>query len=167
MRTLQMRPALWAIAGTVSWRYNGVGICWKEHVMAKAEARPSRPLSPHLSIFRPTINMVMSIVHRLTGLVNYGGSLLLALWLALAASGPAGYDTASAIAGSPFGLLMLFGLSWSLIHHACGGIRHFIWDMGAALTKPSFRFLSWMTIVGSLVITALVWLIGLAKWGVL
>ncbi len=135
--------------------------------MAKAEARPVRPLSPHLSIFRPYINMVMSIVHRITGSVNYGGSLLLALWLALAASGPDGYDTASAIAGSPLGMVVLFGYSWSLIHHACGGVRHFIWDTGAGLTKPSFRFLSWMTIVASLPITLLVWIIGLLKWGAL
>ena len=135
--------------------------------MARAEARPARPLSPHLSIFRPYINMVMSIVHRITGCINYVGSLILALWLALAASGPAGYDTAAMILGSPLGLLVLFGLSWSLIHHACGGIRHFIWDTGAMLTKPSFRFLSWMTIVGSAVITALVWAIGLLKWGVM
>jgi succinate dehydrogenase / fumarate reductase cytochrome b subunit len=135
--------------------------------MAKAEARPARPLSPHLSIFRPYINMVMSIVHRITGSVNYVGSLLLALWLAMAASGPAGYDMAGSLLGSPLGLFVLFGFSWSLIHHACGGIRHFIWDMGAGLQVPSFRFLSWMTIVASLVITTLVWTIGLIKWGVL
>ena len=133
--------------------------------MAKAEARPARPLSPHLSIFRPYINMVMSIVHRITGSINYGGSALLALWLALSASGREGYDLAQALAASPLGLLVLFGFSWSLIHHACGGIRHFIWDMGAGLAKPSFRFLSWMTIVSSLVITSLVWVIGLIKWG--
>ena len=133
--------------------------------MARAEARPSRPLSPHLSIFRPYINMVMSILHRITGSINYVGTVMLALWLALAASGPASYDFASWMFGSPLGLLVLFGYSWSLIHHACGGIRHFIWDMGAGLSKPSFRFLSWMTLVGSLIITSLVWIIGLIKWG--
>jgi succinate dehydrogenase / fumarate reductase, cytochrome b subunit len=133
--------------------------------MARAEARPSRPLSPHLTIFRPYINMVMSIVHRITGSINYAGSAVLALWLAMSASGPAGYEMASAMLGSPLGLFVLFGFSWSLIHHACGGIRHFIWDTGAGLSIPSFRFLSWMTIVGSLIITALVWTIGLIKWG--
>jgi succinate dehydrogenase / fumarate reductase cytochrome b subunit len=133
--------------------------------MARAEARPSRPLSPHLTIFRPYINMVMSIVHRITGSINYVGSAILALWLAMSASGPAGYDMASSILGSPLGLLVLFGFSWSLIHHACGGIRHFIWDTGAGLSKPSFRFLSWMTVVGSVSITLLVWLVGLIKWG--
>jgi succinate dehydrogenase / fumarate reductase cytochrome b subunit len=135
--------------------------------MARAEARPSRPISPHLTIFRPYINMVMSILHRITGSINYVGSAILALWLAMSASGPAGYDMAGTILGSPLGLFVLFGFSWSLIHHACGGIRHFIWDTGAGLTKPSFRFLSWMTITGSLIVTALVWIIGLIKWGVL
>jgi succinate dehydrogenase / fumarate reductase, cytochrome b subunit len=135
--------------------------------MARAEARPSRPLSPHLSIFRPYINMVMSILHRITGSINYAGSALLALWLAFAASGPAGYEMAGAALGSPLGLLVLFGYSWSLIHHACGGIRHLIWDTGAMLALPSFRFLSWMTIVASVAITALVWVIGLIKWGAL
>src|SRR5262245_40870459 len=105
--------------------------------MARAEARPSRPLSPHLTIFRPYINMVMSIIHRITGGINYVGSAILALWLAMSASGPAGYDMASAILGSPLGLLALFGLSWSLIHHACGGVRHFIWDTGAMFEKAS------------------------------
>lgn len=135
--------------------------------MAKAEARPSRPLSPHLSIFRPYINMVMSILHRITGVINYGGSLILALWLAMAASGPGGYALAGDILGSPPGLLVLFGYSWSLIHHACGGIRHFIWDFGGALDKPNFRFLSWMTIILSAIITVLVWVLGLAKWGMM
>ena len=135
--------------------------------MARVEARPSRPLSPHLSIFRPNINMVMSIVHRVTGVINYAGSLMLALWLAMAASGPDGYNLAQSLFGSPLGLLVLFGYSWSLIHHACGGIRHFIWDTGAAFERESFRRLSWMTIIASLPITLLVWVIGLLKWGML
>jgi succinate dehydrogenase / fumarate reductase cytochrome b subunit len=135
--------------------------------MARAEARTARPLSPHLSIFRPYINMVMSIVHRITGSINYAGSLMLALWLAMSASGPDGYNLAQSLSGSPLGLLVLFGYSWSLIHHACGGIRHFIWDFGAGLQRESFRRLSWMTIIASLPITLLVWVIGLIKWGML
>ena len=135
--------------------------------MARVEARQSRPLSPHLSIFRPYINMVMSIVHRVTGMINYAGSLVLALWLAMSASGPDGYHLAQNLLASPLGLLVLFGYSWSLIHHACGGIRHFIWDTGAAFKPELFRRLSWMTIIASLPITLLVWVIGLLKWGML
>jgi succinate dehydrogenase / fumarate reductase cytochrome b subunit len=133
--------------------------------MAKAEATAARPLSPHLSIFRPYINMTMSILHRITGAMNYFGTLLLAAWLTATASGPDGFVTANEIVASPIGLLILFGYSWSLIHHALGGIRHIIWDSGRGFDIASVRALSWATIIGSLTLTTLVWIIGLAKWG--
>jgi succinate dehydrogenase / fumarate reductase cytochrome b subunit len=135
--------------------------------MAKAEARVARPLSPHLTIFRPYVNMMMSILHRITGTVNYFGTVLLALWLGAAASGPESFETASGIAGSPLGLLILFGFTWSLIHHALGGIRHFIWDTGRGFDIQTVRTLSWATIIGSLSLTVIIWLIGLSKWGAL
>jgi succinate dehydrogenase / fumarate reductase cytochrome b subunit len=132
--------------------------------MVNADARPARPLSPHLTIFRAYINMVMSIVHRITGMANYFGTALIAAWLAAAAAGPDSFRVASEIAGSPLGLIVLFGYSWSLIHHALGGMRHFIWDTGRGLDIPSVRVLSWATLIGSASLTALIWLIGLAKW---
>lgn len=132
--------------------------------MANADARPARPLSPHLTIFRLYINMVMSIVHRITGMANYFGTALIAAWLAAAAAGPDSFRAASEIAGSPLGLIALFGYSWSLIHHALGGVRHFIWDTGRGLEIPTVRILSWATLIGSASLTALIWLIGLAKW---
>jgi succinate dehydrogenase / fumarate reductase cytochrome b subunit len=135
--------------------------------MAKAEARPTRPLSPHLTIFRPYVNMVMSILHRVTGAANYFGTLLIVAWLTATAAGPEGFVTANEIAGSPIGLLILFGFSWSLIHHALGGVRHFIWDTGRGFDKASVRALSWGTILVSLSLTAIIWFIGLTKWGAL
>jgi succinate dehydrogenase / fumarate reductase cytochrome b subunit len=135
--------------------------------MAKAEAQAARPISPHLTIFRPYVNMVMSILHRITGTANYFGTALAAAWLAAAAAGPESFEIASNIAGSPIGLLILFGYSWSLIHHALGGLRHFIWDTGRAFDIPSVRTLSWATIIGSVTLTAAIWFISLMKWGVL
>ncbi|NJM34663.1 MAG: succinate dehydrogenase, cytochrome b556 subunit [Rhodomicrobium sp.] len=135
--------------------------------MAKAEAGPARPLSPHLTIFRLYVNMVMSILHRITGAANYFGTLLIVAWLTATAAGPDGFVAANEIAGSPIGLLVLFGYSWSLIHHALGGIRHFIWDTGRGFDIPSVRALSWATIIGSLSITAAIWFAGLSKWGAL
>jgi succinate dehydrogenase / fumarate reductase cytochrome b subunit len=135
--------------------------------MAKAEAQVARPISPHLTIFRPYVNMVMSILHRITGTANYFGTALVAAWLAAAAAGPESFEIASNIAGSPVGLLTLVGYSWSLIHHALGGLRHFIWDTGRAFDIPSVRTLSWATIIGSVTLTAAIWFISLMKWGVL
>jgi succinate dehydrogenase / fumarate reductase cytochrome b subunit len=133
--------------------------------MLKTEARPVRPLSPHLMIFRPYVNMMMSILHRITGAANYFGTLLLAAWLTAAASGPDAFLAANAVAASPIGLLILAGYSWSLIHHALGGIRHFIWDTGHGFDLATIRLLSWGTLVGSLTLTAIIWFIGLTKWG--
>jgi succinate dehydrogenase / fumarate reductase cytochrome b subunit len=135
--------------------------------MAKAEAGRARPLSPHLTIFRPYVKMVMSIVHRATGTANYFGTVMIAAWLAAAASGPESFATASELAGSPLGLIVLLLYSWSLIHHALGGIRHFIWDTGRGFSIPSVRALSWGTLAGSLSLTVILWFIILAKIGVL
>ena len=89
-----------------------------------------RPLSPHLQIYRPQINMVMSIVHRITGAGLYFGMLLLAWWLLAAATGPGPYADVSWFFGTLIGKLILFGFTWALMHHALGGVRHLIWDTG-------------------------------------
>ena len=135
--------------------------------MAKAEAAAQRPLSPHLTIFRSYINMIMSIVHRITGTVNYFGTVLIVFWLASAAAGPQSFNFANEVAGSIPGLVILFGFSWSLIHHGLGGIRHFIWDTGSGFEIAAVRLLSWLTIIGSLTLTILLWALILPELGVL
>ncbi len=124
--------------------------------MAKA-GTTTRPLSPHLTIFRPYVNMMMSILHRITGTANYFGTLLIVFWLASAAAGAESYALANGIAGSLPGVAILFGFSWSLIHHALGGVRHFIWDTGRGFAIENVRLLSWLTIIGSLAATLALW----------
>jgi succinate dehydrogenase / fumarate reductase cytochrome b subunit len=137
---------------------------------AKVQARPRgpvsapRPLSPHLWIFRPYINMVMSIVHRITGSINYTGSALLAAWLISAAMGEAQYNQVTSLMGTPVGLFVLFGYTWSVMHHMMGGIRHMIWDSGHGFTIPTVRRLSWLSLFGSVTLTALIWAAAYAKW---
>jgi succinate dehydrogenase / fumarate reductase, cytochrome b subunit len=127
-------------------------------------ARPGspRPTSPHLTIFRPLITMVMSIVHRITGAALYFGMVLLAWWLLAAAAGPGPFETASAFFGSWFGRLILFGFTWALIHHLLGGIRHLIWDAGAGYGEAARNGLAWATIIGSVILTLVVWVVGYA-----
>lgn len=125
--------------------------------MAKVEAQSIRPLSPHLQIFRSYVNMMMSIMHRITGTANYFGMLIPVVWLVAAAMGQQSFNTINGLYGSPLGLLVLFGYSWSLIHHAIGGIRHFVWDSGRAFSVGAVRVLSWGTIVLSLAITGALW----------
>ncbi|MEI9899292.1 MAG: succinate dehydrogenase, cytochrome b556 subunit [Hyphomicrobium sp.] len=117
-----------------------------------------RPLSPHLQIYRPLINMVMSIVHRITGTALYVGTLLLAWWLFAAATSPAYFDFVNGLFATWPGMIVLAGFSWALIHHALGGLRHFVWDTGAALDIGSVDLLSWATIVLSVLLTGVLWL---------
>lgn len=118
---------------------------------------PPRPLSPHLQIYRFTWTMVMSILHRATGIVLYAGALLMVWWVMAAASGPAAYDQFIAVARSWFGLIVLVGFTWALVHHAMGGIRHLVWDMGYALDRKGRFAWAQASLIGSVVLTVLVW----------
>jgi succinate dehydrogenase / fumarate reductase cytochrome b subunit len=119
-----------------------------------------RPLSPHLQIFRPIFTMMMSIAHRLTGAVLYFGSALLAWWLTAAATGPDYFAFVQAIFGSWPGQLVLFGLSWALLHHFLGGIRHLIWDTGRGFALPTVELMARLTLAGSILLTIALWAAG-------
>ncbi len=137
--------------------------------MAEAEAgrKVERPLSPHLQIYKPLINMMMSIVHRLTGAALYFGTLLLAWWLIAAAIGPGYFKFVNGLLGSPLGLLVLLGFTWALIHHMLGGIRHLIWDTGRALDLVTVDRLAWGSIIASILLTLAVWALALNARGML
>jgi succinate dehydrogenase / fumarate reductase cytochrome b subunit len=129
--------------------------------MAETTRSVERPLSPHLGIYRPTITMVMSIVHRIAGGALYVGTLLLAAWLLAAATGAEAYNAVNAVFGHPLGKLVLIGYSWALAHHMLGGIRHLIWDTGRGLQPAAADVLGWLTILGSLALTAGLWAMGI------
>lgn len=131
--------------------------------MAKASA--SRPTSPHLSIYKPMLTMVMSIVHRITGAGLYFGTLLMAWWLLAAASGPNAYAGIGSFMASWFGRFILFGYTWALIHHALGGIRHFLWDFGYGYGPQEREWLARASLVGSISLTVIVWVVGYLYMG--
>jgi succinate dehydrogenase / fumarate reductase cytochrome b subunit len=128
--------------------------------MGNAKSGAERPLSPHLQIYRPMLTMMMSIAHRISGFGNAVGFLLLVWWLVAVSIGPDAYAHVSAFFGSIPGRLLLFLFSWSLIHHMLGGIRHLIWDTGYGLDKVSIELFAWATIIGSTVLTVLLWVFG-------
>jgi succinate dehydrogenase / fumarate reductase, cytochrome b subunit len=129
-------------------------------------ARAARPLSPHLQIYSPLINMVMSIVHRITGAALYFGSALLAWWLVSAAVGPEYFAYVSSWLNTWPGWIVLFGYTWALIHHALGGVRHFIWDSIHGFDLKTIDLLSWGSLAASVTLTLLVWAYGLHANGV-
>jgi succinate dehydrogenase / fumarate reductase cytochrome b subunit len=129
--------------------------------MSNTGIKANRPLSPHLQVYRWPITMTMSILHRMTGIGLYAGTILLVWWLSAAASGPFAFDIANRVLGSWFGLIVLIGFTWALIHHLLGGLRHFIWDFGVGFDKPARDNLAWANIVGSAVLTVALWAVWL------
>lgn len=127
-----------------------------------ANVTQNRPLSPHLQIYKPIPTMVMSIVHRITGCALYFGTVLVAWWLIAAATGQGYFELVNWIMGTIIGRLVLFGYTWALLHHMLGGLRHFMWDLGYGFGKEFSTKLAKATLVGSLCLTALVWIIGIA-----
>lgn len=121
-------------------------------------SRRERPLAPDLQTYRPTLTMVMSIAHRATGAALYVGLIAMAAWLLALASGPHAYALVRNALGSPVGLVVLFGYTWALLHHAFGGIRHIVWDLSVAHTYPWREYLTRATLFASLACTVLFWL---------
>jgi len=120
----------------------------------------ARPLSPHLQIYRPMLTMMMSIMHRITGVGLYFGIALLVWWLTAASLSDGYFDLVQGFFGHWFGRLLLFGFSWALIHHALGGLRHLLWDTGRGFDLRLIEWLARANLAGSIVLTLLLWIIG-------
>ena len=123
-----------------------------------------RPISPHLQIYKPQLTSVLSISHRLTGLVLSVGTLFLVWWLAAAAYGEAEFAAAQSFWGSWLGLLLLFGWSFSLFFHLCNGVRHLAWDAGWGFTLKEAYASGWAVVSASTILTLVAWIAGLIAW---
>ena len=111
--------------------------------------------------------MVMSIMHRITGVALAVGTLLLVWWLLAAASGPDAYEAARACMGSWFGRLLLFGWSFALFYHLFNGIRHLGWDLGLGFEIKTAYATGWTVWAASIVVTIAVWIAAYAAMGTL
>jgi succinate dehydrogenase cytochrome b subunit len=116
--------------------------------------RGNRPLSPHISIYRPQINSITSIINRVTGVAMTLAAVLIVWWLLAAATSASYFDFVNGVLTSWFGLLVLFGSLWALWFHLLGGIRHLIMDFGLGYEIKSVDFWGWAIIVLSLILTA-------------
>ena len=128
--------------------------------MSQAKAPAARPLSPHLSIYRPMLTMMMSILHRITGGALYVGTLLLVWWLLAVATGPGAYAAFQSAASSILGRLVLFGYTFALLHHMLGGLRYLIWDTGTGFGAAEREIMVRANLIGSIALTVLLWVGG-------
>lgn len=120
----------------------------------------NRPLSPHLQVWKWTLTMAMSILHRVSGIALALG-LLMMVWMVVAgASGQESYETFLWFATSVFGQLLLFGWTGAIYYHLCSGIRHLLMDAGYLMTIPQAEKAGKIILIVSIAMT-------LATWGVL
>lgn len=125
-------------------------------------AAGNRPLSPHLQVYRPQITSVLSILHRITGVILSIGILVLVYWLAAAAGGDESYAGAVALLGSAFGQILLFGWTLAFFYHFCNGIRHLVWDTGRGFEIRQVERSGWAVVVLAVVLTVAFWIALLA-----
>ena len=122
----------------------------------------TRPLSPHLQVYRPQMTSVMSILHRAAGVVLTTGTLIMAAWLVSLALGKEAYDVVVMVIGHPLGQFVLFGYSVALIYHALNGVRHLGWDLGFGLTIPQVykngQIVLFLTVVMTMGLWSAVWM---------
>lgn len=122
----------------------------------------SRPLSPHVSIWRWHATMASSIAHRMSGVVNYIGAVLITIWLAALAAGPEAYGAVEALMAGPLGILVtlaLIGFTLSLVYHMLNGLRHLVWDLGHGFDPQGSNLRSLLIFAGAVVITAAIWIL--------
>lgn len=117
--------------------------------------RGHRPLSPHLSIYRPQYTSVTSILTRITGNALIAGALLVVWWLLAAATGEAHFNLANGVLTSWFGDLVMLGSLWALWYHFLAGLRHLYWESGRGFELDQAERLAWIVVVGSVVLTVL------------
>lgn len=129
---------------------------------------PSRPLSPHLQVWKFHPTMLSSILHRASGVVNYVGAVLVAIWLIALASGESVYTALMNALNGPIKILVilaLVGFTLSLIYHMLNGIRHLVWDAGKGFDPAASNQRSVFIMIGSVILTVIIWVLALGVVG--
>ena len=120
----------------------------------------NRPLSPHLQVYRPQLTSILSILHRITGVVIWAGALMMTYWIASATYGPEAFARAQWFLGSWFGCLVLLGLTGATFYHLANGIRHLAWDIGWGYEMDKLNISGWAVLIFTGVMTVLTFLAG-------
>ena len=120
----------------------------------------NRPLSPHLTIYRPQLNSLLSIMHRMTGIVLLLGLLLLILWFFSMALGPDSFQTFDPLINSIIGKLILFGSLCAFWFHFFTGVRHLFWDFGMGFNLIWVKRSSYAVMVATITLIIFSVLIG-------
>lgn len=122
--------------------------------------KSARPTSPHLTIYRWPITMLVSILHRVTGVALSVGLLLVTITLIQAAAGPESYQYLRNVMTTLVGKLLLIGWTLAFFIHLGNGIRHIVWDTGHGLDADRLNGPAWAVLIAAVLLTAGFWLTG-------
>lgn len=126
-------------------------------------ANRNRPLSPFMlgTLYRLQITSVLSLMHRVTGIIASVGAFGLAWWLLAVAQGGDAYASASSMLASPLGLFALAAFSLALVYHLLNGIRHLLWDIGWGFELPEVYRSGYAVVALTFILTAAIWFVAL------
>ncbi|MBL6623619.1 MAG: succinate dehydrogenase, cytochrome b556 subunit [Rhizobiales bacterium] len=117
----------------------------------------NNPLSPHLSIYKFKLSLLMSIAHRITGAALYFSMLIFLFFLISLSIGASGYEIFSLIINTWIGKLVMLGITWAIFHHMLGGLRHFLWDMVKGFEVKTVDKLATISLLGGIALTVIYW----------
>ncbi|MFY0596859.1 MAG: succinate dehydrogenase, cytochrome b556 subunit [Cognatishimia sp.] len=117
--------------------------------------RGNRPLSPHLTIYRPQMTSMSSIMVRITGIATFGLAILAVWWLIAAATSESSFAVIDGLLRSFIGDLLMFGALWALYYHMLGRLRHVIWDFGYHLDVETSEKMGLGMFVGATVLAVI------------
>lgn len=123
--------------------------------------KASRPLSPHVQVYRPQLTSVLSFSHRLSGIFLSLGAVLLVAWLMAAAAGSNSFIYLNAALASFPGLLLLLVWTLALFFHLCNGIRHLFWDAVIGFELKNIYLSGWIVVFASVGLTLVTWVMAL------
>ena len=118
------------------------------------------PLSPHIQIYRWHISSLVSISHRITGIINIIAITLICLWASLLLVGESKYETIDFFLNSYFGKFIILSVTWSFLFQILSEIRHLIMDLGYGFELRTTKITGLIVIFGSIVLTIVFYLVG-------
>lgn len=117
----------------------------------------TRPLSPHLQVYKPQLTSVLSILHRFTGIFLVAGAFIIVGWLSALTLGSQYFSTYQTILKTIPGTIILFAWCFSMFYHLFNGIRHLFWDAGSGHDLKNVYLTGWLVVIGSTVATIILW----------
>ena len=118
------------------------------------------PLSPHIQIYSWNISSLISISHRITGVLNILALILICFWIASMLFGSTSYEFIYSILNSFFGKFLIIGITWSFSFQILSEIRHLFWDIGYGFEITTSKISGLIVIFGSFIITILIYILG-------